>query len=64
MLNRWVWFLVFLSMKLEQLAQDLDTVPIQTLTHNFRIYTLHYQQTTACFDQQFLNLLTYKYIKD
>lgn len=59
MLNCWAWFLVFLSMKFEQLAQDLDTGPIQTFTHNFRIYSLHYQQTTPCFDLHFINLLTY-----
>lgn len=51
-------------MKFEQLAQDLDTVPIQTFIHNFRVYSFHYQQKTPHFDQQLLNLLTYKYIKD
>lgn len=43
MLNHWAWWLVFISTKFEQLAQDLDTVPIQTFFHNFSIYILHYQ---------------------
>lgn len=62
MFNHWSWFLPFLPIKFEQLDQDL--VPTQTFPHNFRISNFHCSQTATYFDQQFINLLFCKYIKD